>query len=119
MAVFSDSAEYSARTSTPFALPPSSLTIKAVHDAVPKHLFRRSTSKCLFYVGRHIFLCVCFYIFASKIDHLLYLLSGVVGVENGGRVEYAMEWAMWATYWFWQSVAFMGIWTLGKCLQYF
>lgn len=118
MAVFVDAPEYSARSRTPFALPPSSLTIKAVHDSVPKHLFQRSTAKCLFYVGRHVFLCACFYLFAAHINNFVVLTLGAVGVRTGGRAEYALDWAMWATYWFWQSVAFMGIWTLGERLYF-
>ncbi|EPT03337.1 hypothetical protein FOMPIDRAFT_1046891 [Fomitopsis schrenkii] len=113
MAVFADAPEYSARVRTAFELPPPELTIKAVHAAVPKHLFQRSTSKCLFYVGRHILLSISFYLFATHIDDLVDPALDVVGMQKGGGAEYATEWAMWVTYWFWQSVAFMGIWTLG------
>ncbi|KAI0726950.1 fatty acid desaturase-domain-containing protein [Fomitopsis betulina] len=113
MAVLADAPEYTDRTRTPFALPPPSLTIKAVHAAVPKHLFQRSTPKCLFYVGRHLLLSFGFYLCATHIDDLVDHTLNVLGLQEGGRAEYGMEWAAWVMYWFWQSIAFMGIWTLG------
>ena len=32
------------------------------------------------------------------------------------HARYALEWALWVAYWFWQSVAFAGLWTLGACV---
>lgn len=111
MAVFADAPEYSARTRVPVATPPPSLTltIKAVYAAVPKHLFRRSTSTCLFYVGCHVLLSICFYLVATHINDLVFPTLDVIGIYKGGRAEYATVWVMWGTYWFWQSVAF--VWT--------
>ncbi|KAH9831761.1 fatty acid desaturase-domain-containing protein [Rhodofomes roseus] len=108
-----DSPEYAARLRTPFAPPPPALSIKAVRAAVPRHLFQRSTRKCLFFVGRHVLLTALFALFAARIDDLVPVLLGLTGAEGGGRAEHALLWVMWATYWLWQSVAFMGLWTLG------
>ncbi|TFY56387.1 hypothetical protein EVJ58_g7674 [Rhodofomes roseus] len=112
-----DSPEYAARLRTPFAPPPPALSIKAVRAAVPRHLFQRSTRKCLFFVGRHVLLTALFALFAARIDDLVPVLLGLTGAEGGGRAEHALLWVMWATYWLWQSVAFMGLWTLGECFS--
>ncbi|EPT03331.1 hypothetical protein FOMPIDRAFT_22924, partial [Fomitopsis schrenkii] len=89
-----------------FAPPASSLSIKAVYAAVPKHLLQRSTSgpKCLFYVGRDVLLSICFYLLAIHINDSLVPTLDVIGMYNGGRAEYAREWVMWVTYWLWQSL---------------
>ncbi|KZT63394.1 hypothetical protein DAEQUDRAFT_733885 [Daedalea quercina L-15889] len=113
MAILDDSPEYTARKSAPFTPPPPSLSIKAVHSAVPKHLFVRSTQKCLFYVGRHVLLTFLFYLFATRIDDLVSILLDIPGAKRAAGTECALRWLLWATYWFWQSVAFMGLWTLG------
>ena len=106
-------AERIARGRKPFVPPPPTgpLSIKAVHAAVPKHLFQRSTRKCLFYVGRHICIAWAFYLAATKIDGVLRWIEGQ-GWSAGAR--WMAAGTMWGTYWFWESVAFMGVWTLGE-----
>ncbi|EIW53692.1 uncharacterized protein TRAVEDRAFT_52811 [Trametes versicolor FP-101664 SS1] len=105
-----DAPEYEERKKRTQFVPPT-ISIKDVHAAVPRHLFEKSTAKSLFYVGRHVGLSVLFYVFATRIDQLSFNVSAVLGQGEAARA--AASWALWAVYWFWQSVAFAGMWTLG------
>ncbi|KAI0633978.1 fatty acid desaturase-domain-containing protein [Trametes polyzona] len=105
-----DAPEYEARKQRTEFTPPT-ISIKEVHAAVPRHLFEKSTAKSLFYVGRHIALSVLFYVFATRIDRLSHSIIGSLGLSASSRT--LVSWALWGLYWFWQSVAFAGIWTLG------
>lgn len=108
-ALFKDSPEYEARKKVPFS--PPAITIKDVHAAVPKHLFKRSTEKCLYYVGRHVAVSFAFYLCATRIDSTVLRIASQH--DLGSRAVSALRYAFWALYWFWQSVAFTGLWTLG------
>ncbi|KAI0072548.1 hypothetical protein K474DRAFT_1628832 [Panus rudis PR-1116 ss-1] len=108
-----DSPEYLERLKKPF-IPPS-VTLKSIHAAVPKHLFVKSTTKSLFYVFRHL-------AFVGALFHLAWRSSEVSDwlseqeKEQLGKIyvgRKAVEWGIWLFYWFWQSVCFTGIWTLG------
>ncbi|KAL6306850.1 fatty acid desaturase-domain-containing protein [Sparassis latifolia] len=104
-----DSPGYQARRARPFQ--PPNLSIKDIHAAVPRHLFEKSTLKSLIYVGRHVALTIGFYVFATHIGSLAGQLCAVVGCV--GRIGPLLELCLWAAYWFWQSVLFTGLWTLG------
>ena len=105
-----DAPEYEERKKRPKFVPPT-VAIKDVHAAVPKHLFERNTAKGLFYVGRHVALSALFYVFATRIDGLAWRAATALGWGPSGRS--ALVWAGWILYWFWQSVSFSGMWTLG------
>ncbi|EMD37156.1 hypothetical protein CERSUDRAFT_124119 [Gelatoporia subvermispora B] len=104
-----DGPEYDVRRRRSFE--PPVLSIKDIHSAVPKELFEKSTLTSLFYVGRHVVLSIVFYIFATRIDELVASLCMYSGLSDCNRA--LVGFALWATYWFWQSVAFTGFWTLG------
>lgn len=106
---FHDAPEYVARTQqTPFS--PPSVSIKELHAAVPRHLFERSTSKSLFYVSRHLLITYVLYCGALRIDAAVSWLCGSARVGPAGLIRFVL----WCVYWFWQSVSFTGIWTLGE-----
>ncbi len=105
-----DAPEYEERKKRTQFVPPT-ISIKDVHAAVPRHLFEKSTAKSLFYVGRHVGLSALFYVFATRIDTLACNVNTVLGWGEAARA--ALSWALWAMYWFWQSVALAGMWTLG------
>lgn len=109
-----DAPEYEERKKRTQFVPPT-ISIKDVHAAVPRHLFEKSTAKSLFYVGRHVGLSVLFYVFATRIDQLAFNVNTALGLSEAARA--AVNWALWALYWFWQSVAFAGMWTLGTCVH--
>ncbi|KAF8635720.1 hypothetical protein AX15_000338 [Amanita polypyramis BW_CC] len=106
--IFHDGPEYEARRKRGIFVPPN-VTLKAMHDAVPVHLFERSTAKSLYYIVRHIGVMYAIYYCGSKIDTL------PVGKEYvppplGGYVRTLL----WVFYWGWQGMSFAGIWALGK-----
>ena len=105
-----DAPEYEERKKRTQFVPPA-LSIKDVHAAVPRHLFERNTAKGLYYVLRHVGLSALFYVFASKIDQVSWSFAATLGWGASGRN--LVSWACWIMYWFWQSVSFAGMWTLG------
>jgi hypothetical protein len=106
---FRDGPEYEARIHKGVFTPPQ-LSLKAVRDAVPKHLFDRSTSKSLYYVFRQLAMAWALYGLATRIDHLAPVMAvhGFTYVLQG-----LVEWTLWASYWVWQSLVFAGMWCLG------
>ena len=105
-----DGPEYEERKKrSHFVLP--SVTIKDVHAAVPRHLFERNTAKGLFYVARTAGLSLLFYKFATRIDQFSWATATALGLGPSGRS--LVSWSLWILFWFWQSVAFAGFWTLG------
>ncbi|KAM5539758.1 hypothetical protein V8D89_006571 [Ganoderma adspersum] len=105
-----DGPEYEERKKRAQFVPPS-VSIKDVHAAVPRHLFERNTAKGLFYVARTVGLSVLFYKFATRIDQLSWATAAALGLGPAGRS--LVSWSLWILFWFWQSVAFAGFWTLG------
>ena len=105
-----DGPEYEERKNRTQFVPPS-VTIKDVHAAVPRHLFERNTAKGLFYVARTVGLSVLFYKFATRIDQFSWATATALGLGPTGRSF--ISWSFWILFWFWQSVAFAGFWTLG------
>ncbi|KAI0640444.1 fatty acid desaturase-domain-containing protein [Trametes meyenii] len=105
-----DAPEYEQRKQRTQFIPPN-ISIKDVHAAVPRHLFEKNTAKSLFYVGRHVALSILFYLFAIHIDYIAWNIASALNWGLSGRS--AVSWGLWALYWFWQSITFAGMWTLG------
>ncbi|KAH9910878.1 fatty acid desaturase-domain-containing protein [Epithele typhae] len=104
-----DAPEYEQRKARKFV--PPTVSIKDVHAAIPRHLFERNTVKGVFYVVRHVALSALFYAFATRTDLIAWRAASALGWGASGRS--ALGWACWVLYWFWQSVSFAGMWTLG------
>ncbi|KAJ3752777.1 fatty acid desaturase-domain-containing protein [Lentinula raphanica] len=102
--IFSDGIEYEARAGKPFV--PPNITIKEVWEAVPKHLFKKSLAKSLFYIARHLLITYLFYAFAQNID---LIVSSVGGTPLARQV---LKVVCWAAYWSFQGFAFAGIWCI-------
>lgn len=47
------------------------------------------------------------------VDSLLVILGERSIVANPEKWRGVVNWGFWVTYWFWESVAFTGMWTLG------
>ncbi|KAE9403513.1 hypothetical protein BT96DRAFT_936357 [Gymnopus androsaceus JB14] len=103
--VFSDGVEYEARAGKPFV--PPNITIKQVWEAVPKHLFARSTTKSLFYIVRHLLVTYLLYVFAQNIDTIVSTLGGPPITRP------LLKAICWLGYWGFQGFAFAGIWCIG------
>ncbi|KAK7678562.1 hypothetical protein QCA50_018434 [Cerrena zonata] len=112
-----DSPEYLSRLQTPFVPPPPELTLKSIHAAVPKDAFEKSTIKSLWWVGRHVSIVFGLGWLALRsdwaVDRLLTIISGRSVGADPEKWRGAVDWAFWIAYWFWESVAFTGMWTLG------
>ncbi|CAL1715789.1 unnamed protein product [Somion occarium] len=112
-----DSPEYLTRLQTPFTPPPPTLTLKSIHAAVPKELFLKSTTKGLWWVGRHVAIVFGLGWLALNseqvVDTLVRILGEKAGVARSEQWSGLVNWVFWIAYWFWQSVAFAGMWTLG------
>ncbi|KAF9078312.1 fatty acid desaturase-domain-containing protein [Rhodocollybia butyracea] len=103
--VFSDGVEYEARAGKPFV--PPDITIKQVWEAVPKHLFKKSTTTSLYYIARHLLITYALYVFAQNID---LVVSTIGGTPLARQV---LKTVCWTAYWGFQGFAFAGIWCIG------
>ncbi|KAF5371053.1 hypothetical protein D9757_010314 [Collybiopsis confluens] len=103
--IFEDGVEYEQRVGKPFV--PPEITIKQVWEVVPKHLFKRSTAKSLYYISRHMLVTYLLYVFAQNIDQVVSTLGGTPLAQQVLRV------ICWAGYWSFQGFAFAGIWCIG------
>ena len=97
----SEARKYEARRRQVFV--PPSVTLKRLREAVPKDAFRKSTVKGVCYVVRSICMAGAFFRLATCIDPLAACLSAPP----------AVRWGLWIVYWFFQSLAWGGLWTLG------
>lgn len=114
--IFQDGPEYEFRKKKRTFTPPN-FSIKEIREAVPGHLFEKSTSKSLFYVFRHLALTCAFYCVATQIKALSY----IVVPDGATRATFSYIFArhilrgvLWILYWGWQGVTFAGIWCLGR-----
>ncbi|EPQ53468.1 hypothetical protein GLOTRDRAFT_130803 [Gloeophyllum trabeum ATCC 11539] len=106
---FKNSREYEARLRKPFV--PTSVTLKQVHDAVPKELLKPNEWLSMYYVLRDVALCSGFFFLASQIDPWAKTSYGGY-VEPGWQTTTA-RWALWAAYWWFQGLTWGGIFCLG------
>ncbi|KAJ8517143.1 hypothetical protein ONZ45_g5620 [Pleurotus djamor] len=97
-----------ARKETPFS--PPEVTIAQLHAAVPKHLFKKSTAKGLYYVFRDVACAVIAYKLGTMINPFATFL-----LREGWNalLVRALKYSLWATYWHWQGVILAGWWCLG------
>jgi hypothetical protein len=108
--LFQDGPEYEARRKRASFKPPT-LALKDIHEAVPKHLYKKSTLNGVYYVARHLALIYAFYEFATRIEAFVYLTGHSYGF--GPVCQAFMRTTLWLAYWVWQGMAFAGLWCLG------
>ncbi|EIM90378.1 uncharacterized protein STEHIDRAFT_93328 [Stereum hirsutum FP-91666 SS1] len=137
---YHSSPEYEQRARKHFTPPTTPLA--ALHCAIPKRLQKRSTRRSLYYVARHLAFTWAFYILACHIDAWSSRLTsrltgpssspssgsgvkvgaegetnaglGLDAVDEMGRtmVKTMVAGLGWCAYWWWQGIAFAGIWCL-------
>lgn len=107
--IFQDGPEYEARRRRGTFTPPN-LSLKQLHDAVPRHLHEKSTLKSLSYVIRHIAFTFGFYYLATFIN---ISTSSLCGRDVTLLLKYFVRPSLWILYWGWQGITFAGIWCLG------
>lgn len=100
------------RLSRPF-IPPK-VTLKQIHDAVPKHLLQKDTFRSLGYVFRDFALCVALFAFAAYIDPIS--RTGCFGLIPAVRPWQVMlcRTALWLCYWWWQGLVFASFFCIGE-----
>ncbi|KAF8588440.1 hypothetical protein K439DRAFT_1335132 [Ramaria rubella] len=105
MSFTSNAREYETRRQQAFA--PPTVTLKELRDVVPKHVFRRSTVKGVYYVVRSVVMALALYKLAVYIDPF------AASLHASRMVAFGVRWGLWVIYWLLQSLAWGGLWTLG------
>ena len=108
--IFQDGPEYEARKKRGTFTPPN-LSLKQLHDAIPRHLHQKSTIKSLAYILRHVAFTCGFYYLATLINILTPSRCG--GAAFAVLLNYFIRPSLWILYWGWQGITFAGIWCLG------
>ncbi|KAF9447277.1 hypothetical protein P691DRAFT_793638 [Macrolepiota fuliginosa MF-IS2] len=108
--IFQDGPEYEARRRRKTFTPPT-LSLKQLRDAVPRHLFERSTAKSSLYIATHILLTIGLHLSAKRIAPALDLLAASTG--HNLLVRHILRPLVWLLFWGWQGMFFAGIWCLG------
>ncbi|KAK0506111.1 fatty acid desaturase-domain-containing protein [Armillaria luteobubalina] len=99
-----DSPEYLERRRTPFS--PPTVTLKEIHDAVPKHLLKGNPVLATLYVLRDISFTLLLFKLASRIpDVEACIPSPALGV--------LVRSSLWLAYWWVQGLVWAGIFCLG------
>jgi omega-6 fatty acid desaturase (delta-12 desaturase) len=109
--IFQDGPEYEARRLRKTFTPPD-LSLKELHNAVPKHLFQRSTLKSTFYIVTHILFTATLHVSAQRITPTLDAFA--VTYIHRAFVQYFLRPVIWIFFWGWQGMCFAGIWALGE-----
>ncbi|CDO70622.1 hypothetical protein BN946_scf184748.g20 [Trametes cinnabarina] len=102
--MFKNGPEYEERLSRPFA--PPTITLKQLHEAVPKHLLRKDPIRSTGYVLRDVFFCVLFFAFGASIERLVTTsFGGFIPLSTSWQISLART-TLWMIYWWWQGIAF-------------
>ncbi|KAH9940693.1 fatty acid desaturase-domain-containing protein [Amylocystis lapponica] len=108
--MFANGPEYESRRARPFT--PPTVTLKQIHDAVPKHLLRKDVLRSSGYVARDVFFCALFFAFAASIEPMLVSgFGGYLPLKAAWQIAIARA-ALWATYWWWQGLCLAGFFCL-------
>jgi len=130
--IFKDSPEYENRKRTPFRPPkvcipfPScsslanrpQVTVADIRSAIPKHLYQKSTLKGCYYFVRDLLFTIVLYNLATRIEALAnsvfsFLSSSALNPATQRALIVVIQWSGWCLYFYWQGIAFAGLWCLG------
>ncbi|KAF9475735.1 hypothetical protein BDN70DRAFT_221382 [Pholiota conissans] len=106
---FRNGPEYEARLKKPFV--PPTVTLKEIHDAVPKHLLKKNEPRAALYVVRDIVFTLFLYKFATSITP--WAATDFGGYVTGDVQKTAVKAALWLSYWWVQGMVNAGIFCLG------
>ena len=91
------------------------MTLKEIHEAVPKHLLQKSPFWSTFYILRDVFFCVLFFAFGASIEGLVATrFYGLVPATFPYWHASAVRGALWVTYWWWQGISFASFFCIGE-----
>ncbi|KAF8955033.1 hypothetical protein BDZ97DRAFT_1907949 [Flammula alnicola] len=106
---FRNGPEYEARLNKPFA--PPTVTLKEIHDAVPKHLLKKNETRAALYVVRDIVFTLFLYKFSTSITP--WAAGDFGGLVTGGLQKAAVKGSLWLLYWWVQGLVNAGLFCLG------
>ncbi|TBU48918.1 fatty acid desaturase-domain-containing protein [Dichomitus squalens] len=110
--MFKNGPEYEERLARPFV--PPTVTLKQIHDAVPKHLLQKDPLRSTGYVVRDVFFCALFFAFGAAIEPLVSSnFLGFVPLTSPWQATLARS-LLWLTYWWWQGIAFTSFFCIGR-----
>ncbi|KAG6809943.1 hypothetical protein H0H92_013992 [Tricholoma furcatifolium] len=101
--------EYEARLKKPFS--PPTVTLKEIHDAVPKHLLKKDPIKSAAYVARDITFTLLLFKLASLIGP--WAETDFSGYVTSGWNKFWVKSALWAAYYWFQGMVWAGVFCLG------
>ncbi|KAF9044726.1 hypothetical protein BDZ89DRAFT_1058819 [Hymenopellis radicata] len=104
-----DGPEYRKRCQTPFS--PPTVTLKQIHQAVPKHLLKPNAFIASAYVLRDVLLALFFFRFAMSID--TWDNANFGGHVTSALVKRLFKTALWLVYWWFQGLVGAGLFCLG------
>ncbi|KAI0036033.1 delta 12 fatty acid epoxygenase [Vararia minispora EC-137] len=91
---------------------PFNWSISQIRAAIPAHLFKRHTGRALIYLTRDIVVVFVFWYLATYIESTP-VASAAARLGVPVAVLPAIRWALWVVYWWFQGLAFTGIWVIG------
>ncbi|TFY69825.1 hypothetical protein EVJ58_g181 [Rhodofomes roseus] len=87
---------------------PPTITLKDVHDAVPKHLLRKNPWLSSYYCIRDVVCCAAIFYYGFSIEHILAgNFGGFVPLSAAWQIRVARA-ALWLVYWWFQGLSFAG-----------
>ena len=99
------------RLRTPFK--PPQVTLKQIHDAVPKHLARKNPYLSSYYMIRDLALCISLFCFGFSIPTLVStILQHFPNLPQGS--EPVLTTLLWINYWWWQGLVFTSFFCIGE-----
>ncbi|OSX63288.1 hypothetical protein POSPLADRAFT_1168809 [Postia placenta MAD-698-R-SB12] len=102
--MFSHGSEYEERLRKPFV--PPTITLKEIHEAVPKHLLRKNPWLSAYYCVRDIVCCVAIFYVGFHIEDILKSdFGGLVPLTALWQV-YLARTGLWLLYWWFQGLSF-------------
>ncbi|TCD68732.1 hypothetical protein EIP91_009878 [Steccherinum ochraceum] len=102
--MFSNGPEYEARLRKPFT--PPRISLKQLHDAVPKHLMQKDTLRSAGFVVRDLVFCAALFACAFYIGPAARTgFGGLVPVTAAWQVQ-LIQGFLWLSYWWWQGLVF-------------
>ncbi|KAH9831150.1 fatty acid desaturase-domain-containing protein [Rhodofomes roseus] len=114
--MFDHGPEYKARQVLEKPFVPPTITLKDVHDAVPKHLLRKNPWLSSYYCIRDVVCCAAIFYYGFSIEHILAgNFGGFVPLSAAWQIRVARA-ALWLVYWWFQGLSFAGFFCIGKSL---
>ncbi|KAH8083325.1 fatty acid desaturase-domain-containing protein [Cristinia sonorae] len=102
--MFSNSPEYEARLRKPFS--PPKVTLKQLHDAVPKDLLRKDPLRSTGFIARDVVFCAALFICANYIEPAAHTgFGGWIHISAPWQIQ-LLKTLLWLSYWWWQGLVF-------------